>query len=240
MVTYEDSQGPHPRRSKVDAIPTLTRLTPMAAQRHTKLIRNLRLVVPAIGVALLATYALSATPPRIDREFQRAFSENNTESSTMRFDRPRYLGEDRQGLGFEVSAQAAERDPNTPDLIALENPEAFREMNTEKQAKVRARAGLLNTETNRIDLNDNVQLQHEFGGSSFTFNTEAAEVDLDQNVVSSSVGVTGTGDRGDVSADTVKVYQGEGRAILEGNVRFRINPSTKPDDEKEEEKGIRP
>ncbi|MEE4349124.1 MAG: LPS export ABC transporter periplasmic protein LptC [Pacificimonas sp.] len=208
------------------AIPEVNRLTPGAARRHSRFVRHSRLALPAIAAGLVVTYALSATPPRVDVEFARQFSEVDVDSTSMRLARPRYLGEDLQGRPFEVAAQTAERNPNTPDFIALENPEAFKSIETGENAKVRAARGLMNTRDKRLDLNDDVQLDHRIGGSAFTLNTDAAAVDLQNQTVTSTVGVVGEGDRGSVAADTLTVYQDEGRSVLEGNVRLRFNTQT--------------
>lgn len=207
------------------------RLTPAAARRHSRNVRHLRLIVPAIGAGLLATYAFSASPAAVDVGFLRNFTQTDVESSDMRLDRPRYAGEDLRGLPFEVSAKSAERDPNAPGLIDLENPEALRSVEQKDgtdAVTVSARSGLLNTEEKHVDLTDNVRMVHSLGGAPIVFTTDAAQVDLDANTVTSTAGVTGEGDQGRLEADAVTVYQGEGRAVLEGNVRLRLEPKKDP------------
>ncbi|MEM9422715.1 MAG: LPS export ABC transporter periplasmic protein LptC [Pseudomonadota bacterium] len=204
------------------------RLSPRAVQRHSRNVRHLRLAVPAIAGALVMVYAVNASPPRIDPEFVREFQQIQAEGRAMRLDRPRYAGEDERGLPFEIAARAAEQDPLAPDLVALENPEALRNVKSEegvKPVKVRAATGMLNTESNQMALTSDVELEHDIGGGAFVLKTDAADVDLENSTVSSTVGVTGEGERGTVAADTLKAYQDEGRLVLEGNVRLRLNPA---------------
>ncbi|MEM9989182.1 MAG: LPS export ABC transporter periplasmic protein LptC [Pseudomonadota bacterium] len=211
------------------------RRTPKAVHRHSLIVSRLRLVVPAAAAGVLATYAFSATPPVIDPEFVREFTQlETTASEGMRLDRPRYLGEDLEGTPFEVSARSALRNPNDPTRIALQDPESLRVTKGGTEVmKVKARDGLFDTEKNHIALKKDVEFEHgqatntEKGKSGFVLNTEAADVDIEAQTVSSTVGVTGKGTAGTVSADKATAYQGEGRLVLEGNVKLRINETSK-------------
>lgn len=200
------------------------RISADAAKRHSRIVRHLRLLVPAAGAGLVATYALSATPPQVDREFLREFAAIDTESTTMRLNRPRHVGYDLEGNPFEVEAAVAERNPDRPDLITLENPTASRRAVDGEHVNVRASSGLMDTDTNRLDLSKDVRLDHRLGDTALSFDTEAATVDFDAQTVTSDVGVTGKGERGTVAADRLTAYQQEGRVVLEGNVRLRLGP----------------
>ncbi|WOI52900.1 LPS export ABC transporter periplasmic protein LptC [Parvularcula sp. LCG005] len=234
--TRDVDDGPGETQSRsVLMVPDVERLKPAEAQRHTRIVRHLRLAVPAAAAGLLATYVFSATPPQIDREFALQFTQIDTESDDMRLERPRYMGEDLSGLPFEVSAAAAQRNPNSPDRILLENPEAMRARargDTSESMRVKARDGLYDTARDQIDLTNDVQMQHSIGGSDFTINTDAAAVDLKSNTITSTTGISGQGERGTVAADSATAYQGEGRLVLEGNVRVRLNPKSETAEQK--------
>ena len=143
------------------------------------------------------------------------------------------MGDDLEGQPFEVGASVASRNPDTPGLIALENPQAYRQLGGDEDVQVKALRGMMDTDSKRLDLNDQVQLDHVVGGSAFTINTDAAEVDFENKTITSVAGVSGHGDRGTVDADTVKVYQDEGRAVFEGNVKFQIVPNSKKDEKED-------
>ncbi|MEE4209992.1 MAG: hypothetical protein V2I43_12055, partial [Parvularcula sp.] len=98
----------------------------LRVSRHTSRVRHLRLAVPALATGLFMTYALSATPPEVDRAFLDQFSTLEDTGEGLRLARPRYAGEDLSGQPFEIAAQNASRQNGQADLIGLERPEARR------------------------------------------------------------------------------------------------------------------
>ncbi|RFB05595.1 LPS export ABC transporter periplasmic protein LptC [Parvularcula marina] len=211
--------------------PDRRRLSTAAVSAHSQRVKWLRLIVPAIGAGVLMTYALSATPPVIDKAFMRDFANIDTDAENMRLNRPRHTGYDLEGNPFEIAAASALRNPETPGLISLDSPQAFRGLENDEDVTVRALRGLMDTEAKRLDLSSSVELDHRIGGSDFTLNTDAAEVDFENKTIKSVSGVSGSGDRGTVAADSMTVYQDEGRAVFEGNVQFQIAPAKKKDDD---------
>ena len=201
------------------------RLTPAKADRHSQIVRALRLVVPAVATGVLVTYGVNAAPSEVDTEFLRQFSDLSAASESMVLDRPRYLGQTLEGDAFEVSALRARRDPNAPGIVRFENPEALRGGGTGEELRLRAAGGTLDTEANVATFDRDVRLVQGLGGEDFTLETEAAQLDIENRVVSTQTGVRGRSARGTVEADRATFYQDEGRATLEGGVRLRFEPS---------------
>ena len=215
-------------------IPPRRRLTPEAAQRHTQLVRTLRLTVPALAVALLATYALNAAPQAVDAEFLRQFSGTEEPGRELRLDNPRYRAETRDGSAFQVSAQTARRNPDEANVIRFDRPEAFRGEGAEGPARLQAETGTLDTDTDLFDGQD-VRLVQSIGGQDFTLTTDAARVDLKGKTIRSDVGVQGESASGALRADGIEVSE-DGRVRLDGRVKLRFDPRKAPGkapDEKE-------
>lgn len=201
------------------------RLTPSAAERHSRRVRKLRLVVPAAAAALLATYVVNATPPEVDREFLRQFAGVEASGREMLLDKPRYLGDGLDGVPFEVSAATARRNPLLPEVIRFDRPVALRDTGSGRQVRVTAESGVLDTETKLVALDRAVELVHGIGGQAFVLNTESAEIDMETQTVRSKASVRGRSETGDVEADRLTVYEADGRAILEGNARLVFEPA---------------
>ncbi|MEO1041316.1 MAG: LPS export ABC transporter periplasmic protein LptC [Pseudomonadota bacterium] len=193
--------------------------------RHSGRVRSLRLAVPALAAGLFITYALSATPPRVDRAFLLQFSTFNVSDGEANLARPRYYGEDLNGQPFEVAATSATRAASDPDIIGLDRPEARRLSQAGDTVLVRAHDGVYDRAARRMDLTRDVELEQQSeGGETFVLTTDAAEVDLDSQIVTSSAEVNGQGETGTVRADKATVYQTEDRLVLEGGVKIRLQP----------------
>ena len=193
--------------------------------RHSLRVRSLRLAVPALAAGLLMTFALSATPPRVDRGFLLQFSSLDVIDGQASLVRPRYFGEDLDGQPFEVAANAATRAAANPDLIGLDKPEARRLSEAGDTVLVRSKDGIYDRAARRMNLTRDVELEQQSeGGDIFILTTDAAEIDLDSQVVTSSSEVNGEGETGTVRADKATVYQTEDRLVLEGDVKIRLEP----------------
>ena len=196
------------------------------------LVRQLRLIVPALAVGLMITYALSATPPQIDRAFAEQFAGIEADEDGVKLTTPRYSGEDLQGQPFEMEAVTATRPHNNPDLVDLVSPEARRVRADGQESVVRSRDGQYDEVARVLDLRDEVELEQRTAGGDFIFLTEQALMDVDSQVVTTASEVRGSGDGGTIDAGRATFYQNEDRFVLEGGVKIRLEP-TKPsgDDE---------
>lgn len=199
--------------------------------RHTALVRHLRLAVPALAVGLVLTYGLSATPPRVDREFVSQFTSLEETSEGLKLARPRYAGEDLEGQPFEVAATSAIRSPGNEDQVGLEQPEAHRVRSDGQETTVKARDGLFNQASKTIDLSNNVTVEQTSGRGLLVLTTDAATMDLDRQVVRSLGAVHAQGDGGTVDAGRGTIYQNEDRIVLEDGVRMLLEPTSKADAE---------
>lgn len=199
-------------------------------QRHSALVRHLRLAVPALAAGLLVTYALSATPPRIDKAFVAQFQAYDPATGSVTLDQPRYSGQDLSGQPFEVAAQSATRAEDSSDLVGLDRPEARRVGTDGKAVLVRAERGLYDQEGRTMDLTENVELEQESSAEEgFILKTDAARVDLENQIIRSAAEVTGEGEKGSVRADRGSLYQNEDRLVLEGNVKIILSPTVPKD-----------
>ncbi|MEM9837949.1 MAG: LPS export ABC transporter periplasmic protein LptC [Pseudomonadota bacterium] len=192
--------------------------------RHSVLVRQLRLAVPALAAGLAMTYAFSASPPRVDPEFAKQFSGLDADAEGLKLASPRYSGEDLSGKPFEVAAATATRAGGDPDKMDLENPQARRISETGAVMTVRADDGLYDQDAQVMDLSSNVEMAQGSGEGTFILNTEAATMNLDSQVLQSNAEVTGAGEQGTLRADRGTLYQNEDRLVLEGGVKIILAP----------------
>jgi lipopolysaccharide export system protein LptC len=202
--------------------------------QHSQRVRHLRLAMPALAVGLLLTYALSATPPRVDREFLKQFSaiEATNEGEGVRLSKPRYAGEDLDGRPFEIAAQSAIRGQSDTDPLALDRPEARRTRADGETSVLRAADGIYDQKQRLVDLIGEVELEQQGRSGSYVLRTDAAKADLDSQVVTSSAEVRGEGDSGTLRAGRATIFQNEDRMILEGGVNIVFTPKSDEDADK--------
>lgn len=194
-------------------------------QRHSTVVRHLRLVVPAFAVGLALTYAFSATPPQVDPAFAEQFRGLETGEDGARLASPRYSGEDLSGQPFEVAANTATRTAEDADVVELDNPQATRVTERGKTLTVTALNGEFDQGSQVMDLHDSVELQEQSAtGGTFVLRTEDATMDLDSQVVTANTELRGVGDGITLRADRGQVFQNEDRQVLEGVVRMRLAP----------------
>lgn len=198
--------------------------------RHSQRVRHLRLAVPALAAGLALTYALSATPPRVDREFAEQFAGLETTAEGMRLARPRYAGEDLSGRPFELAAVTATRPSDQAELIGLESPLARRRTHSGTAMTVTAREGRYDERTKVMDLTADVEMEQADPSGRFTLRTDAATMDFDTQVIRANTEVRGRGDGGTLRADRGTLYQDEDRLVLEGRVRIDLMPAREPSD----------
>ena len=205
--------------------------------RHSALVRQLRLAVPALAVGLLITYALSATPPRIDRAFAEQFAGIELDDEGGRLTAPRYDGEDLDGQPFELAATAAVRPHDTPEVVNLDRPEARRTRADGQENVVRSLDGTYDEGARILDLRDQVELEQRTNGGTFLFTTEEAQMDVDSQVVSTTSSVHGVGEGGTIDAGSATFYQNEDRLVLENGVKIRLEPTEPPASDEDETEG---
>ena len=145
----------------------------------------------------------------------------------MLLERPRYRAETQDGSPFQVSAEAARRNPDQGNIIRFDNPEAFRGDGPEGPARLRATKGTLDTDTNLFEGED-VRLVQNIGGQDYTLTTDRAKVDIDGKTIRSDVGVRGESAAGALEADGLELSEDGQRLRLDGRVKLRFDPVKAP------------
>lgn len=196
------------------------------ARRHSAMIRWMRIGLPVVVVGIASSYVVMATPRTIDQSFVDQFENLDVATEDMRMERPRFVGEDNQGQSFEILADAAQQNPETPELIALENPEAFQQIREMGEEYIRALNGVYSTSERTIDLRNNVRIRQGIGSDDFDLTTEVGKIALDDRTFTSDVKVFGESSQGTISAEGMTAYQEDNRVVFR-NAHMRYNAGRK-------------
>jgi len=134
---------------------------------------------------------------------------------------PRFLGRDKAGRPYVVTAKDAARpDPNHMELVSLTAPHLVLEtLNGDPPTVVDARTGLYNENTHILMLDGNVWVDD---GKKDLFRSEHATVDTDKGSVVGKTPVLATGPLGTSTGQSYSIYDRGRVTVVDGNVKTHI------------------
>lgn len=230
-VTADSAEAPAQaqaaqRRRLLDSLPTRARTTGEQAAARSRLIRRLRIALPAFAIVLVTAFILNTRSNQSDPAFLEDFEDLSASTEELRMASPRFSGVDDRGQPFEITANAARQRPGGRNLVELDRPRAV-QGGKDSQTVVTAEKGLYKSDTNILELEDGVTLEHKIGADTYVLRSPNATVSIKDQVVVSDAGVGGEGPDGStLKAEHMTAYRAEGRVVLEGNVSMRIYPKT--------------
>ncbi len=199
------------------------------AGQYSRFVRFMKVALPLGAVILvLSTIIYSAlTQTTVGVSF--FLSSENDIGNDLRMANPKFLGYDSKQRPVEVFADAANQDPDNPDLIHLENirgklmadDPATSDPDDAVEVFLTADRGTLHSKNREILLQGNVLL---LSSSNYRFRTEQALIDLDRDMIRGDSPIHGEGAVGSINADRFTVLNNGSRVVFSGNVRTRIIP----------------
>ena len=192
----------------------------LAWRRRSQRVRLLRRLLPAlIGVILLglagyvAVAALSGPGTR------------PVEAQTpIQLVKPKFVGQDRRGRAFTLTAQTATRDPADYDRVLLDKPVLVLRRDPEEPIRVSALKGDYNESDHLLKLNGDVRLN----GGDISFLTGASTFDTALGELVGDGAIQGVGSLGEINAKSYGVYDKGDRLVFGGGVSTRLEPRSGP------------
>lgn len=138
-----------------------------------------------------------------------------------------FEGRNKQDRAFSVTALSATEATGNKDLVTLQEPQAQIELSETSWIAVTAESGIFDRKRDWVDLTGSVTLYHDTG---MTFVTEKAEIDLTNNDARSSVPVTGTDDRRQLTAEGFELRENGDVVVFTGRAHLVIKPKEKGSD----------
>jgi lipopolysaccharide export system protein LptC len=193
--------------------------------RYSRRVALLKRLLPVLGLALLVLVA--AWPqlgPLLDSVGLGLPAIDLREARELRMLNPRYAGIDRLNRPYVVTSAVGRQVPDRDDLMSLEQPKA--EMITHRGATVvmTAATAIYQSQTQLLDLFDDVNLIHENGTR---FVTRTAHVDLSTNTAEGHDPVVGHGPSGDIAAQGFRILDKGDTIIFAGDSNLLLK-GTKP------------
>ena len=184
-------------------------------RRRSRLVRGLRLALPAVIGLILAGMAGSVVYNAITASPVQASASNEP----IRLANPRFVGRDDKGRAFVLTALSATRDPQDYQRVMLDQPALVLDEEGPDPLRISAKSGVYHEADRKLDLQGGVKLQ----GAQTLFETAASLFDTKTGEVVGSGPIQGSGSLGEITAKSYGVYGKGERMIFKGGVHTRLN-----------------
>jgi lipopolysaccharide export system protein LptC len=135
-----------------------------AAQRHSRHVRWLRILVPAgIAAVLLTVIGINYMPPIGGFRLPGELGKLVIHGTRITMQQPRLAGYTVDSRAYEFSADAAGQDITKPNLVELHQLRAKMEMQDKSMVEMSALSGVYDAKTEMLTLNDNIELVSSTG-----------------------------------------------------------------------------
>ncbi|HXL48170.1 MAG TPA: LPS export ABC transporter periplasmic protein LptC [Xanthobacteraceae bacterium] len=140
------------------------------AVRHSRHVRVLRLALPLTAAVVLvaaAAFSFLFKPLRMLSGMPVDIGRMVVSGTKIMMHQPRLAGVTRDNRHYNMVAQAAAQDVTKPDMLELQGVHATMEMRDKVSFETTAKAGLYNTKTEQLTLNQNVVVTSSSGYQAF-------------------------------------------------------------------------
>jgi len=217
-------RGGRTNKGALDSLTIRRRTTGEEAAARARFMRRMRVALPILALALVATFLLNTRKGGVEDAYLHDFADLEATPQNLRTARPHFTGVDAKGNPYEVTAEAVLQQAGGGKIVDLEAPRAVTSARG-GQSVVAAKAGVFDADAKRLDLKDGVTFEHKVGGTNYVLRTDAATYTIDDRRVVSDAGVDGEGGDGQkLKADRMSADDREGKLVFEGNVSMRIIP----------------
>ena len=200
------------------------------AARHSRLVRFLRIAVPAaVGLSLASIILVSVFNPfrMLLPKLPVDMSNLVVSGTKVTMESPHLAGYSQDQRPYEVWANTAVQDVTDPDHVELHTLRGKMLMEDQSTVTLEAVNGLMDTKQQLLNLHKDIYVQTSNGYQAWL---SQAFVDMNQNTVTSDELVDVKWADGKISADTMKVLGGGEIVRFDGHVVMNIDKLPPPAD----------
>src|SRR5215218_2436701 len=194
-----------------------------SAARHSRMVRILRIAVPAAVVLAMASIVMVTVfnPFRILLPKLPVDMDNVVVSGTkITMESPHMAGFSADQRPYEVWAKAAIQDLTDPDHVELRTLRAKVQMEDKSTVTMDARTGFFDSKSQLLDLRKDIFLQSSTG---YEARMTQAYVDINKGTVTSDEHVDVKLLDGTLTADKLRIYNSGEIVRFEGNVVMNLD-----------------
>lgn len=194
-----------------------------AAARHSRMVRILRVAVPAVvGVAMASIIFVSVYNPFREMIPKLPVEMDNlvVSGTKITMESPHIAGFSADGRPYEMWAKAAIQDVTDPDHVELKTIRAKVAQQDQSTVTMDARTGFFDNKKQLLDLRQDIFLQSSTG---YEAKLTQAFVDINKGNVSSDEHVDVKLLDGTLTADRLRIYNSGELVRFEGNVVMNLD-----------------
>jgi lipopolysaccharide export system protein LptC len=193
-----------------------------AAFKHSRRVRRLRVLVPTLAILLFsAVVFISWWDPLKALNLPVSIGSISMSGSKVTMEAPRLTGYTNDNRFYRVTATRAEHDITQSHIVALSAIDAEMELEGGGTARVISSAGVLDTKTGRVELNQEVSVTTTNGQNG---RAGHALVDTRAGTIVSNGPVEMASPRGVLFSDRMQISENGKVIVLEGRVRGNFMP----------------
>ena len=192
-----------------------------AARRHSRLVRWLRIVLPAVAVAGILLFWTSARFIPSDLAGLISSAGIDVQSNSVVMKTPHISGFEGTRRAYDVTAARAIQSLNDPKVLTFEEINAHIGLENAGTATVDATTGIYNGNNNTLELKDGISIETTTG---YAATIVQASIDLAKGNLQSSHPVEIRGKEGALRADSMEVLERGKHIIFRGNVSLVFTP----------------
>lgn len=196
------------------------------ARRHSRLVRSLRLVLPALVVVGGAGFAVKSYVGGA-LSLPVGFADVSIRSDALVMEKPHVSGFQDNGQAYEVRAERAIQSAANPREVTLEGIAASIGFGNGDNAVVDAGRGLLNTIASTLQLTEGITVTTTSGVEA---RLEHADVDLESGTMHSERPVEVRSAEGTIRGNEIEISEGGKRIVMRRGVSMTLNASRAPAD----------
>ncbi len=183
-------------------------------RKRSRLVRRMRVILPVCIALIMASMVGFVIQAGVVGQKVKS----NDADAPIQLINPRFVGRDKKGRAFVLTAKTATRDPKDYQRVLLDTPMLVLDEEGDRPVRVSAKAGVYREEAKVLNLEGGVKLNGgdlNFTTASSVFNTATGELEGHGEI-------QGAGALGEIIAKSYGVYDKGERMVFKGGVHSRI------------------
>lgn len=184
-------------------------------RRRSRLIRRLRVILPALIGLILITMAGFMVRTTLMGEKAKPVDTQ----APIQLVNPKFVGRDNKGRAFVLTAKTATRDPQDYQRVLLNTPALVLDEEGENPMRISAMSGVYREDARMLNLEGGVKLN----GADLNFTTASSVFNTATGELQGAGEIQGVGALGEIIAKSYGVYDKGDRLVFKGGVHTRVD-----------------